>query len=84
MAAARKPRRQRGEVERLRVGSYRVRVYVSTDPLSGKRHRADEYVAAGPQAAKEAEKVRTRLLNEVDSAAAGPAAHAAAAGSTTA
>ncbi|GAA4692169.1 hypothetical protein GCM10023215_31580 [Pseudonocardia yuanmonensis] len=41
-------------------------VYVGTNPLSGKRHRAEEYVPAGPQAAKEAEKVRTRLLDEVD------------------
>jgi hypothetical protein len=38
MAAARRSRRQRGEIERLSNGSYRVRVYVGTAPLSGKRH----------------------------------------------
>ena len=44
----------------------RVRVYVGLDPLSGKRHYLTETVPAAPKAAKEAEKVRTRLLAEVD------------------
>lgn len=58
--------RRRGEVEALPSGSFRVRVYAGIDPLSGKRHYLTETVPAGPKAAKEAEKVRTRLLAEVD------------------
>ncbi len=58
--------RKRGEVEVLPSGSFRVRVYAGIDPLSGKRHYLTEVVPAGPKAAKEAEKVRTRFLAEVD------------------
>jgi len=43
-----------------------VRVYAGIDPLTGKRHYLTEAVPAGPKAAKQAEKVRTRLLAEVD------------------
>jgi integrase len=43
-----------------------VKVYAGYDPVSGKRHYLDEVVPAGPRAAAEAEKVRTRLLHEVD------------------
>ena len=43
-----------------------MRVYAGIDPLSGKRHYLRETVPAGPKAAKEAERVRTRLLAEVD------------------
>jgi integrase len=59
-------RRQRGAIERLPSGSLRVKVYAGFDPVSGKRHYLDEVVPAGPRAAAEAEKVRTRLLHEVD------------------
>ncbi|KAA1011549.1 tyrosine-type recombinase/integrase [Pseudonocardia sp. EV170527-09] len=59
-------KRHRGEVEVLPSGSFRVRVYAGVDPLSGKRHYLRETVPAGPNAAKEAEKTRTRLLAEVD------------------
>jgi integrase len=59
-------RRTRGEVEALPSGSFRVRVYAGIDPLTGKRHHLTEVVPAGPKAAKEAEKVRTRLLADVD------------------
>src|SRR3954447_10777798 len=59
-------RRARGEVEALPSGSFRVRVYAGIDPLTGKRHHLTEVVPAGPKAAKEAEKVRTRLLADVD------------------
>jgi integrase len=44
----------------------RVRVYGGTDPVSGKRLDLMEIVPPGPTAAREAEKVRTRMLNEVD------------------
>src|SRR6476660_7379174 len=67
MASVSKARkRTRGEIETLPSGSLRVRVYAGTDPLSGKRHYLTETIPAGPKAAKEAEKARTRLLGQVD------------------
>jgi integrase len=59
-------KRSRGEIETLPSGSLRVRVYAGIDPVSKKKHYLTEVVPAGPKAAKEAEKVRTRLLNQVD------------------
>jgi integrase len=59
-------RRTRGRIERLPSGSLRVVVYAGIDPISKRRHYLQEVVPAGPRAAKEAEKVRTRLLAEVD------------------
>jgi integrase len=41
-------------------------VYAGIDPITNKRHYLTETVPAGPKAAKQAEKVRTRLLAEVD------------------
>jgi hypothetical protein len=46
--------------------AFRVRVYAGSDPLTGKRHDLTEVVPPGPRAAAEAEKVRARLLNQVD------------------
>jgi hypothetical protein len=67
VATASKPRkRTRGEIETLPSGSLRVRVYAGIDPVSKKKHYLTEVVPVGPKAAKEAEKVRTRLLNQVD------------------
>jgi hypothetical protein len=43
-----------------------VTVYVGKDPLTGKRIDLSETVPAGPDAAKQAEKVRIRLLNQLD------------------
>ena len=43
-----------------------MRVYAGIDPVSKKRHYLVETVAAGPSAARDAERVRTRLLNQVD------------------
>jgi integrase len=43
-----------------------VTVYSGIDPLSGRRMYLRETVPAGPRAATEAEKIRTRLLNQVD------------------
>jgi integrase len=41
-------------------------VYAGLDPITGKKHHLTEVVPAGPKAAKEAEKVRTKLLAAVD------------------
>lgn len=59
-------RRGRGRVETLPSGALRVTVYSGIDPLSGRRMYLRETVPAGPRAAGQAEKVRTRLLNQVD------------------
>ena len=63
---SRPERRKRGEIETLQSGSLRVKVYAGNDPLSGRRYYLSETIPAGPQAAAEAEKARTRLLNQVD------------------
>ncbi|GAA1284492.1 hypothetical protein GCM10009609_57010 [Pseudonocardia aurantiaca] len=59
-------RRPRGEIEALPSGSLRVRVYAGIDPISGKRHYLSEVIPAGKDAAKLAEKARTRMQAEVD------------------
>src|SRR3954447_239839 len=59
-------RRGRGTIETLPSRSLRGKVYAGDDPVSGKRDYLDELVPTGPRAAAEAEKVRTRLLHEVD------------------
>ena len=59
-------RRRRGEIETLPSGALRVRVYAGVDPVTGKRHHLTEIVPVGPRSAPEAEKVRTRLLGDVD------------------
>jgi hypothetical protein len=41
-------------------------VYAGLDPLTGKRHYLTAVVPAGPGAAREAERTRTRFLAEVD------------------
>src|SRR3954466_1851849 len=58
--------RQCGSIDTLPSGSLRVKVYAGYDPVSGRRLYLDEVVPAGPRATSEAEKVRTRLLHEVD------------------
>ncbi|MGH3927175.1 MAG: site-specific integrase, partial [Pseudonocardiaceae bacterium] len=63
---SRSKRRKRGEIETLPSGSMRVKVYAGIDPLNGRRHYLSETIPAGPRAAAEAEKVRTRLQNQVD------------------
>jgi LacI family transcriptional regulator, xylobiose transport system transcriptional regulator len=60
------PRRARGEIERLPSGSLRVRVYVDVDPVSRKRRYLSQTVPAGPEAEQAAERVRDRLLREVE------------------
>jgi integrase len=59
-------KRTRGEIETLPSGSLRVRVYAGIDPVSKRKHYLTETVPAGPTAARDAEKVRTRLLAQVD------------------
>jgi integrase len=59
-------RRSRGRIEVLPSGALRVSVYAGLNPLTKQRHYLREVVPAGPRAAKEAEKVRTRLLGEID------------------
>ena len=58
--------RARGSVEELPSGGYRVRVYAGVDPVTGRDHYLRETVPAGPRADREAEKLRTRLVVEVD------------------
>jgi integrase/DNA-binding transcriptional regulator YhcF (GntR family) len=60
-------RRQRGEIEQLPSGALRIRVYAGRDPLTNGKHYLVETISAehaNPR--KEAERVRTRMLNEVD------------------
>src|SRR5829696_8222672 len=58
--------RSRGLIETLPSGSLRVKVYAGIDPVSKKRLYLDETIPAGPGAAKQAERARTRLLAQVD------------------
>ncbi|MBA3488250.1 MAG: site-specific integrase, partial [Longispora sp.] len=60
-------RRQRGQVEQLPSGALRVKVYAGVDPLTKRRYYLTETIPAEiPNPEREAEKVRVRLLNEVD------------------
>lgn len=58
--------RQRGGIDELPSGAFRVRVYAAVDPISKRRLYLSEIVPAGPRAGDQAEKVRTRLLSQVD------------------
>ncbi|MBA0127370.1 tyrosine-type recombinase/integrase [Haloechinothrix sp. YIM 98757] len=70
MSTSQEPQtRQRGEIVRLPSGSLRVKVYAGIDPVTKKRHYRTEVVPPASDPAKQrkqAEKVRTRLLSEVD------------------
>lgn len=57
---------QRGNFEVLASGAVRVRVYAGVDPLTGRPHYLRKTIPAGPDATDEAERERTRLLNQVD------------------
>jgi len=59
-------RRQRGSIDELPSGGFRVRVYAGVDPVSRRRMTLTETVPPAPGAAAAAEKVRARLLNQVD------------------
>ena len=58
--------RTRGGIDQLPSGALRVRVYAGLDPISKKRLYLTEIVPAGPTAGQEAERVRTRMLSQVD------------------
>lgn len=64
--AGNRRKRPRGSVEKLPSGALRVKVYAGFDPVTKRRHYLTEVVSAGRGAEAEAEKVLTRLLNEVD------------------
>jgi integrase len=55
-------RRDRGSIGQLPSGRYRVRVYAGVDPLSGRQR----YLVETAVSEREAERARTRLLNQVD------------------
>ncbi|MEU4739746.1 tyrosine-type recombinase/integrase [Actinosynnema sp. NPDC023658] len=58
---------QRGEILTLPSGSLKVRVYAGKDPLTGKKNFLTETISHKlPDYRKEAERTRTRLLNQVD------------------
>ena len=65
-----KSARPRGVIERLPSGNLRVKVFTGYDPVTGKRHEVTETVSARGiserEARREAERVRTRLVNQVD------------------
>jgi hypothetical protein len=65
-SASRGSSRTRGRVEKLPSGSLRVSVYAGIDPVSKKRNYLVETVPAGTTATRDAERVRTRLLNQLD------------------
>lgn len=58
-------KRPRGLIQELPSGSLRVSVFAGRDPVTKKKFYLRETVPAGPRAAKEAEKIRVRLLNEI-------------------
>jgi integrase len=64
--SGKRSRRTRGSIDELPSGALRVRVYAGRDPLTKRDHYLTEVIPAGPKAAAEAEKVRTRFLNQVD------------------
>ncbi len=66
MATKQASRRRRGEIVVLPSGTLQVRVYAGVDPVTKKRHYLTETVPDGPKAWSEAEKVRTRLLADLD------------------
>ncbi|MQA08824.1 MAG: tyrosine-type recombinase/integrase [Pseudonocardiaceae bacterium] len=57
---------ERGAIDVLRSGRLRVRVYAGVDPISKRDLYLVETVPPGPNAQRQAEKVRTRLLSQVD------------------
>lgn len=62
MGTATKSRRSRGSIDQLPSGAYRVRVSAGQDPITGERHMLVELA----DSAAAAEKLRTRLLSQVD------------------
>jgi hypothetical protein len=59
-------RRQRGSVDELPSGALRVRVYAGIDLVTKRRHYLTEIIPVRPKAEAEADRARTRLVNQVD------------------
>jgi len=57
--------RPRGNIETLASGSLRVRVFAGTDVLSGQDLYLKQTVPAGPQARRQAQRLRGELLRQV-------------------
>ena len=55
-------RRQRGTIDQLPSGSFRVCVYAGVDPLTRRRHTLQE----ATETRAEAERVRVKLLSQID------------------
>jgi integrase len=58
--------RSRGTIDELPSGALRVRVSAGVDPISKRRLYLTELVPAGPKAGQKAERIRTRMLSQVD------------------
>src|SRR5919106_4815418 len=58
--------RSRGTIDELPSGALRVRVSAGVDPISKRRLYLTELVPAGPRAGQVAERIRTRLLSQLD------------------
>ena len=61
-----KDKRQRGSIDVLPSGALRVRVYAGIDPVSKRRNYLTEIIPPGPNAEKQAENARTKLINSVE------------------
>lgn len=59
-------KRPRGSIDVLASGALRVRVFAGYDRVTKKRNYLVETIPPGPDAEQEAEKARTRLINQVD------------------
>lgn len=57
--------RAKGNIEPLRSGALRVRVYAGVDPVTGRPHYLREVIPAGPKAERAAEAALSRLRAEV-------------------
>jgi integrase len=64
--STRRRSRSRGTIDELPSGALRVRVSAGVDPISKRRMYLTEVVPAGPRTGQEAERIRTRMLSQVD------------------
>jgi hypothetical protein len=60
------PGRSRGSIDELPSGALRVRVYAGVDPVSNRRHDLIEIIPPGPEAGRQARRVRDRLISQVE------------------
>jgi len=59
-------KRSRSTIDELPSGVFRVRTFAGRDPITKKRYDLPEVVPAGQNADREAERVLTRLMNQVN------------------